>query len=311
MKQTTSAPASTSVRALDQSLSAATARDVTVYRKVGKSFAAEASGIDLRTRLSGSQVAGIEGALADYGVVIFRDQDLDADQQIAFIRNFGPDRNAGFKEVAGANPIFVDVGNVDDHGRPITMDSAQGAYLLANRLWHTDGSFLDRPIRLTGLLARELPPQPPPTEYADMRAAWNALSRERQAELEPLQVVHSILRSREQTGFTADKFSAQTLRDHPPVSHPLVRTHPFNGRKSLYLASHASHIVGWPLEQGRALIEQLIAYATQPQFVYSHQWRLHDLVMWDDRWTMHRATPYDAPHPRKMRQCAVHEVGPV
>lgn len=311
MKPATSAPSPTRSRTLMDSGASVGQKDSTTYRIVGQTFAAEASGIDLRSKLSASQVAGIEAALAEYGVVIFHDQDLDADQQIAFIRNFGPDRNAGFKEVAGANPIFVDVGNVDDQGRPIPKEGAQGAYLLANRLWHTDGSFLERPIRLTGLLARELPPQPPPTEYANMRAAWNALSSERQAELEPLQVVHSILRSREQTGFTADKFSAQTLRDHPPVAHPLVRTHPLNGRKSLYLASHASHIVGWPLEQGRALIEQLIAFATQPQFVHSHEWRLHDLVMWDDRWTMHRATPYDDLHPRKMRQCAVHEVEPV
>lgn len=283
----------------------------TAFRKIGQTFVGEASGIDLRNPLSVSQVAQIEAAFAEYGVLIFRQQDLDIPQQTTFIRHFGPDRNAGFKEVAGANPMFIDVGNVDDQGKPIRTDSPQGEYLLANRLWHTDGSFLERPIRLTGLLARELPPQPPPTDYADMRAAWNALSRARQAELEHLQVVHSILRSREQTGFTAEKFNAQTLRDHPPVTHPLVRTHPLNGRKSLYLASHASHIVGWPLEQGRALIEELIAFATQPRFVYSHSWRLHDLVMWDDRWTMHRATPFDEPHPRKMRQCAVHEIEPV
>ena len=161
---------------------------------------------------------------------IFRDQDLDIPHQTVFIRHFGPDRNASFKEVAGTNPMFIDVGNVDDRGSPIPEDSAQGEYLRANRLWHTDGSFLERPIRLTGLLARELPPRPPPTEYADMRAAWNALPPERQTELEHLQVVHSILRSREQTGFTVEKFDAQTLKDHPPALHPLVRTHPYNGR---------------------------------------------------------------------------------
>ena len=290
---------------------AASTRGHIVFRKVGKTFAAEALGVDLRKELSSSEVADIEAGLAEYGVVIFRDQDLDEAHQTVFIRHFGPDRNARFREVAGANPMFIDVGTVDDQGQPIRPNSPQGEYLLANRLWHTDGSFLERPIRLTGLLARELPPRPPPTEYADMRAAWNALPRERQAELEHLQVLHSVLRSREQTGFTADKFDPQTLKDHPPVVHPLVRTHPHNGRKSLYLASHASHIADWPVERGRALIEELIAFATRPQFVYSHAWKLHDLVMWDDRWTMHRATPYDEPHPRKMRQCAVHEVEPV
>ena len=110
---------------------------------------------------------------------------------------------------------------------------------------------------------------------------------------------------------TAGKFNPETLQSRPPATHPLVRAHPWNGRKSLYLASHASHIVGWPQEKGRALIEELIAHATQPRFVYSYPWELHDLVMWDDRWTMHRATPYDGPHPRKMRQCAVLETEPV
>jgi alpha-ketoglutarate-dependent 2,4-dichlorophenoxyacetate dioxygenase len=281
------------------------------FRQVGTTFAAEASGIDLRRPLAPAQVTAIEAALADYGVVVFRDQPLDEPQQAAFIRHFGPDRNAGFKEVASGNPMFVDVGTVDDRGDPIPTDSLKGQYNLANRLWHTDGSFLDIPIRLTALLARELPPQPPPTEYADMRAAWDALPQERRRELEPLRIVHSILRSREQVGMTAEKFSAETLQQHPPAVHPLVRTHPHNGRKSLYLASHASHVEGWPLELGRALVEELIAFATQPQFVYAHAWRLHDLVMWDDRWTMHRATPYDGPHPRKMRQAAVHELQPV
>lgn len=281
------------------------------FVKLGRTFAAEASGFDLGQPLAAVQVEAIERALADHGVVVFRDQNLDVPQQTAFIRNFGPDRNAGFKEVAGANPMFVDVGTVDDQGQPIALDSARGQYLLANRLWHTDGSFLERPIRLTALLARQLPPRPPPTEYADMRAAWDALPRRQQAELENLRVVHSIVRSREQIGFTAEKFDASTLKLHPAVEHPLVRTHPANGRKSLYLASHASHIVGWPFERGRALVDELIALATRRQFVYSHAWRLHDLVMWDDRWTMHRATPYDEPHPRKMRQAAVHETHPV
>lgn len=283
----------------------------TGFVKLGQTFAAEAAGFDLGRPLPREHVDAIEAGLAQYGVVVFRDQDLDVAQQTAFIRNFGPDRNAGFKEVAGANPMFVDVGTVDDQGQPIPLDSARGQYLLANRLWHTDGSFLERPIRLTALLARELPPRPPPTEFADMRAAWDALPPERQAELAALRIVHSIVRSREQMGFTAEKFDPGTLQQHPSVDHPLVRTHPANGRKSLYLASHASHVVGWPLERGRALVEDLIAFATQRRFVYSHAWRLHDLVMWDDRWTMHRATPYDEPHPRKMRQAAVHETSPV
>jgi len=277
------------------------------FRKLGRTFVAEASGFDLLRPLSLAQVAQIEASIGEYGVLVFRDQPMDAVQQDAFIRQFGPKRQPLFKEVAGRSETLIDVGTVTDDGKPIGKDTVQGGYNLANRLWHTDGTFLELPIRLTGLLARELPPVPPPTEYADMRAAWDALPAKRQAELEGLRVIHHVLRSREQAGFTADKFDPETLKILPPVSQPLVRKHPVNGCKSLYLASHASHIDGWPLAKGRALIEELIQFATQPPFTYSHDWRQDDFVLWDDRWTMHRATLYDGPHPRKMRQCAVHE----
>ena len=281
------------------------------FRKIGGTFVAEASGFDLLHKLSSTEVNAIEAAIADYGVLVFRNQPMDQAQQDAFIRQFGPERQPLFKEVAGGSKTLIDVGNVDDEGRPLGKDTVQGAYNLANRLWHTDGTFLELPIRLTGLLARQLPPVPPPTEYADMRAAWDALPPSRRKELEGLQIVHNVLRSREQVGFTADKFAAETLKLLPPVAHPLVRVHPHNGRKSLYLASHASHVEGWPIDKGRVLIADLIAFATQSQFTYSHDWRLHDFVLWDDRWTMHRATVYDGPHARKMRQCAVHETEPV
>jgi alpha-ketoglutarate-dependent 2,4-dichlorophenoxyacetate dioxygenase len=280
------------------------------FRKLGNTFVAEASGFDLTRELTPAQVAQIESSIAEYGVLVFHGQPMDQAEQDAFIRQFGPERPPLFKEVAGSKTL-IDVGTVDDEGKPIGKDTLQGAYNLANRLWHTDGTFLELPIRLTGLLARELPPVPPPTQYADMRAAWDALPAERQADLEGLQVIHSVVRSREQVGFTADKFTPETLKRFPPVSHPLVRVHPFNRRKSLYLASHASHIEGRPVEKGRALIAELIAFATQPQFTYSLDWRKDDFVLWDDRWTMHRATPYDGPHPRKMRQCAVHETAPI
>ncbi len=281
------------------------------FERIGRTFVARATSIDLRQAPTPAQVAAIEAGLAEYGVIVFGGQPIDEVQQYAFIKSFGQPTVATLKEIAGANHNFFDVGTVDDDGKPIAHDSVRYEYLMANRLWHTDGSFNQPPIRLTALLARVLPPVPPPTEYADMRAAWNALPPARQAKLDGLQVVHSVLRSREQMGMTAEKFSSETLTTRKPVEHPLVRTHPGNGRKSLYLASHASHVVGWPFEEGRALIEELIAFATQPQFVYSHPWEVHDLVLWDDRWTMHRATPYDAPHPRKMRQCSVRETEPV
>jgi alpha-ketoglutarate-dependent 2,4-dichlorophenoxyacetate dioxygenase len=226
---------------------------------------------------------------------------MDPAQQEAFIRHFGPERPPLFKELAGSKTL-IDVGTVDDEGKLIGKDTVQGAYNLANRLWHTDGTFLELPIRLTGLLARELPPVPPPTEYANMRAAWDALPAARQAELEGLQVIHSVVRSREQVGFTADKFAPETLKRFPPVPHPLVRIHPFNRRKSLYLASHASHIDGWPVADGRLLLLDLNTHATQPGFVYSHTWRVGDLLIWDNRCTMHRGRPHDETKPRDLRR---------
>jgi alpha-ketoglutarate-dependent 2,4-dichlorophenoxyacetate dioxygenase len=149
---------------------------------------------------------------------------------------------------------------------------------------------------------------PPPTEYADMRAAWNDLPRETRDEIDGLVVEHSIYWSRSKIGMSMDDFSEETKAARKPVQHPLVRTHPLNGLKSLYLASHASHVIGWPVEKGRALIERLTAHATKPQYVYSHQWQTNDLVMWDDSWTMHRSTPYKDKYPRMMRWCGVREL---
>src|SRR5690606_21492725 len=154
----------------------------------------------------------------------------------------------------------------------------------------TDLSFVRSRARITVLSARELPANPPPTEFADMRAAWDALSPERQAELEHLQVEHSILVSRAKTGYTA--FTEQERSLLPPVTQPLVRVHPRSGRKSLYLASHASHILGWPQDKGQALLAELIEHATQPQFVFAYQWQPFDVLIWDDSTTMHRATPF-------------------
>ena len=286
-------------------------RTVTFQRTHG-TFVAEVQGLDLSAGVDPEMVETLDQALATHGVLVFRDQQrLDDDSQQAFIQQFGPPVVTTLKEIAAGHPHFYDIGNVDPDGNPIPEDSARGMYLLANLLWHTDGSQNQPPIRLTALHARVLPPVPPPTEYADMRAAWDDLPPSRQRELDGLVVEHSIYWSREKIGMPLSSFSAETLAERKPVQHPLVRVHPRTGRKSLYLASHASHVIGWPIEKGRALIEELTAHATQPQYVYSHQWRGGDLVMWDDTWTMHRSTPYSEPHPRKMRWCGVRELHPV
>jgi alpha-ketoglutarate-dependent 2,4-dichlorophenoxyacetate dioxygenase len=280
-------------------------------QQIGKTFVGQVNDINLQQRPSPELVNALEEALSQYGVLVFKNQRINDDQQQAFIEQFGPPVVTILKEIASGHPHFYDIATVDEHGNPIPEDSARGLYLQANQLWHTDGSQNQPPIRLTALHARQLPPNPPPTEYADMCAAWDALPAERQQELEGLTIEHSIYWSREQIGMSMSDFSEETRNERKPVQHPLVRIHPRSGRRSLYLASHASHVIGWSLEKGRALVKELIAHATQPQFVYAIQWEPNDLVFWDDRWTMHRATPYKEPHPRKMRWCGVRELAPV
>ncbi|MDB5940606.1 MAG: 2,4-dichlorophenoxyacetate dioxygenase [Ramlibacter sp.] len=281
------------------------------FDRIGKTFAAEVQGIDLRKGIDKAMVGTLEMGLATHGVLVFRNQRIDDDAQQAFIEQFGPPVVTKLKEIASGHPHFYDISTVDSDGNPIPEDSARGMYLLANMLWHTDGSQNQPPIRVTALHARELPPQPPPTEYADMRSAWDDLPASRQRELDGLAVEHSIYWSREKMGMKMSDFSAETLNERKPVQHPLVRRHALTGRKSLYLASHASHVIGWPLEKGRALIEELTGHATQRKYVYVQEWRDSDLVMWDDTWTMHRSTPYSGSHPRRMRWCGVRELAPV
>ena len=278
------------------------------FERIGQTFAARIHGVDLARGIGPAEVEAIEEGLARNGVLVFENQHIDDDAQQAFIQQFGPPHQAVLKEIASNHPHFYDIGTVDFEGNLRAKDSIAELYMRANLLWHTDGTQNQPPIRLTALHARVLPPEPPPTEYADMHAAWEALSPDMQRSLEGLVVEHSIYRSREQMGMKMSDFSEESLRARKPVQHPLVRTNPRTGWKSLYLASHASHVIGWPLEKGRRLIEELIAHATQPRFVYSHAWSLHQLVMWDDSWTMHRATPYEGDHPRHLRWCAVREL---
>ena len=280
----------------------------------GKTFAAVVRQIDLRQTLTADQVEAIETALAVHGVLAFPNQPLNDDQQQLFIERFGPPALVTLEELKtakSAHPHFFDVSTVEDDGSQIDPESARGMYLRANLLWHTDGSQAQPPIRLTALSARELPPEPPDTEYADMRAAYDTLNDARKTQIEGMKVEHSIFYSRSKMGMKISDFTSDAMVKRPPVIHPLVRTNPRTGRKSLYLASHASHVVGMPLEVGRALIEELTEHATQPQFVYSHKWHPHELVMWDDSWTMHRSVPYSGTHPRVLRWSGVREVAPV
>jgi alpha-ketoglutarate-dependent 2,4-dichlorophenoxyacetate dioxygenase len=231
------------------------------------------------------------------------------EQQLAFSRLFGPlEVNPNY---AGAKmrlrPDIADISNLDAEGRVLARDDRRNLFNLGNQLWHTDSSFKRIPAKCSLLSARELPSSGPvgggETEFADLRAAWDALPEARKRELDGLVVEHSIFRSRSQIGF-AD-FNDEIFKQLPPVPQALVRHHPASGRTSLYLASHASHVIGWPVERGRPLLEELIAFATQPQFVYQHRWTVGDLVIWDNRCTMHRGRPYDDTQRRVLHRTTV------
>lgn len=281
------------------------------FHPLRSGFAAEVAGIRIADGVTPAQIDAIDDGLARYGVLVFRGQRHDDDAQQAFIEQFGPPVVANLKEIRSKHPHFYDIGTVDEDGVPFPKDGAKEFFLLANLLWHTDGSPMQPPTRVSCLHAKVLPAVPPPTEYADMRAAWEALPGALQAEVADLQAEHSYYHSRQLLGMGRDRFSAETLQSRPPQAHPLVRRHPRTGRQALYLAAHISHIVGWPRDRGAALVEQLMQHATQPQFVYAHAWRDDDLLMWDDSWTMHRATPYTGAEPRNLRWSGVRERAPV
>ena len=282
---------------------------------VSNNFVAEIKGLRLKGGVAQADYEEVERVLAQYGVLIVRnDEPMNDDDQEDLIVKFGPPVLSVIKttpEHQGkkTRPHFLDIATVDEEGNPLAKDSFEHLYHLANQIWHTDGTQVQPPIRVTMLSARVLPPNPPNTEYADMRAAYDALSDSDKQLINDLQVEHSIFHSRAKVGLT--EFPEEAIKMRPPVAHPLVRTHQISGRKSLYLASHASHIIGWDKTRGEALLERLTAHATQKQFVYSHPWRVGDMLIWDDSCTMHRATPYNDPHPRKMRWSGAQELHPV
>jgi alpha-ketoglutarate-dependent 2,4-dichlorophenoxyacetate dioxygenase len=273
---------------------------------------AKLRGVDLTGPVTPEVFAEIDEAFSRYGILVFPEQPVTDEQQLAFGRLFGPlevnPNYAGAKMRLRAD--VADISNLDPEGHVLAREDRRNLFNLGNQLWHTDSSFKQVPAKCSLLSAREIPSAGPmgggETEFADLRAAWDALPEARKQELHGLVVEHSIFRSRSQIGF-AD-FNDEIFKQLPPVRQALVRHHRYSGRTSLYLASHASHIVGWPVEEGRALIEELIAFATQPQFVYRHRWNVGDLVMWDNRCTMHRGRPYDDSQRRVLHRTTVSDV---
>jgi alpha-ketoglutarate-dependent 2,4-dichlorophenoxyacetate dioxygenase len=282
-------------------------------RQIGPCFAAEVEGVDMTKPLSEEEVDAINAGMNEHAVLVFHDQDIDDEQQLAFTQSLGDIEHAIGTSLRAPDEYrlptsFADVSNLDKHNNVYARDDRRRLFAIGNRLWHSDSSFKVIPAKYSLLHARSIPSRGGNTEFADMRAAYDALDAETRAEIEDLICEHSQIFSRQQLGFT--DFTDEERERFKPVRQRLVRTHPVTGRKSLYLASHAGGILGWPVPEARAFLRDLVEHATQRQFVYAHKWKVGDLVMWDNRRTMHRARPFPAHEPRDMRRTTLMGDGP-
>ena len=285
---------------------------MTVY-PVTDNFAAEIGDVDLSKPLSDADRTEIEAAFNRYSVLVFPDQAFSTDQHLDFARNFGPLETTIHAVRSDAKlrvrAEIADVSNLSADNAIWGKESRKRMFEMGNRMWHTDSSFRRVPAKASLLYSRSIPPVGGHTEFADMRAAWDALPDEMKRRVRGLVAEHAIMHSRRKLGF--NDFSDEENQTLPPVPQALVRKHAGSGRMGLYLASHAGRIFGMNEDDGKALLQQLIDHATQRQFVYTHRWRLHDLVMWDNRCTMHRGKGYDDLRwPRDMQRATVSDVGP-
>ena len=278
-------------------------------------FFGEVVGLDLRQPLDAPTLAAVTAAIDRHGVLVFRDQQINDEEQLRFSNAFGrPQRSITVHrqdiERRLRKEELSDISNLDEHGFKLGMDHPRRLYQLTTKLWHTDSSFRNPAGKYTFLCAKKLPADGGNTEFADMRAAWDALPQERKKQLRDLLVEHSLAYSRSLVP-GSPPLDENERRSLPPSVHPLVRVHPGSGREGLYLASHAERIVGMPHEAGRKLLEELMGFSTRPEFVHAHVWRPGDLVMWDNRCTMHRAMPFDEEkYVRELRRTTVAEDAP-
>jgi alpha-ketoglutarate-dependent 2,4-dichlorophenoxyacetate dioxygenase len=281
------------------------------FRKLHPCFTAEVSPVDLKTVRDDETLARIRAGMDEFAVLVFRDQIWTDAEHLDFAQRLDGRLHtklgiSALQKNRFGNEALGDISNLDESGEIMKSDNRRRMYGLGNRLWHTDASFQDPPGRYSMLSAKVVPPVDADTEFADMRAAYDALPDGERARLEGLRVHHSIAYSRQTLGFEFSETEQEALKG---AVHPLVRTIPRSGRRSLYLASHASRIIDWPVPEGRLLLRELIEHATQPCFVYRHQWRVGDLVIWDNRATMHRARPFDdARYRRELRRVTTLDV---
>ena len=271
-------------------------------------FFAEVSGVDLTQSFGPEILTEIQEAFAQHAVLLFRDQAFDDVSQIAFTSRIGPlERNIGgtlsSAKFGNEHPEISKLSNVGSDGKTFEKGSDGAEFLKGNSSWHTDSSFKVIPALGSALSARVVPPKGGETQYCDMRAAYDVLDEETKTLIEKSTAVHSFL-------YSSGKISANILTDEekealPPVEHPMVRVHPQTKRRAIYAGRHASHILGMPEAEGRSLIAKLNNFATQPEFVHTHKWQAHDLVMWDNRMVMHRGRPYEARYKRVMHRTTI------
>lgn len=271
-------------------------------------FGAEIIGLDLREPLDDETFSAVRNAFNRYSVVLLRKQDISDDQHVAFSRRFGELEETGFA-IAAPNRYIYRLANVDEEGKVLAMDAAKRTFLEVNARWHTDSSFRAIPALASILSAKEVPEGEGETCFASMRVAYEAMPEGRRTSIEGIRAVHSY-------AYTIGLFgnvgvSPEEVQAVPPVEHPIVRTHTGTGRKSLYVSGHIDSIVGMPVEEGRLLVKELIGWCTRPEYVYTHQWQRHDLIMWDNRCVLHRASQIPLKHKRIMHRTTIAGEGPV
>ncbi|HET7160257.1 MAG TPA: TauD/TfdA family dioxygenase [Burkholderiales bacterium] len=277
-------------------------------RPLGTHIGAEVEGIDLREPLSSAQAEEIHTAMDRYAVLVFHNQPLTNEQHLAFTLALGPLENTMNNTLRAAADFrlpttFADVSNLDGNHKPFSADDRRRLFAIGNRLWHSDSSFKALPAKYSLLRAVRIPSKGGNTEFAHMGAAYEALDDDTKNLIEDLVCEHSQLFSREAIGFK--EFTPEERERFKPVRQRLVRTLPRTGRKSIYLSSHIGTILGWALPEARLLLRDLTEHATQREFVYSHAWRVDDLVMWDNRQTMHRGRAFPANEARDVRRTTI------
>lgn len=272
-------------------------------------FAAEASGLDLAQPLSDADVRAVNAAMNQYAVLVWRGQPLTAQQQLRLAGSFGP-LDIGLKRVFKRperleDERLIDISNVDAQGQVARRDSPKNLSNFANQLWHSDSSFMNPRAAYSMLHSVINPSWGGQTEFADLRAAHDALDARMRETLAGLSAEHFALHTRLLLGDEA--YTDAQLKEIPPATWPLIDTHPGSGRKVLFVGVHARQIMGWPTAEGRMLLLDLLEHATQREFVYRHEWQVGDTVMWDNRATLHRGRRYDIAERRELRRTTIND----